>query len=170
MVNTLKPNNNNRADRGANRKAGNAPKLTAEEKRRVLAKQYGIKPKTKEFIDLMNDNPKLSATEAYLRTHQTENRITAGNAASKLLKTPGVIGYKDAAVKKAKRRIVSLVDSTNESIALKASQDIIDRNEGKSVQKNETVSRTVEVKLDLTGVKLGNHYLTQQQVNSIAGA
>ncbi|UOF77972.1 hypothetical protein [Caudoviricetes sp.] len=151
--------NNNRPDRGKNRKAGNAPELTAEEKRTALAKQLGIKPKTKEFIDLMNDNPKLSATEAYIRTHETESRVTAGTAAHKLLKKPSVIGYKDAAVKKAKRRIVTLVDSSNESIALKASQDIIDRNEGKSVQKTENLSRTVEVKLDLTGVRLGAHYI-----------
>lgn len=152
--------NNNRADRGKNRKAGNAPKLSTEEKKDRLAKQLGIKPKTKEFIDLMNDNPKLSATEAYIRTHKTESRITAKNAASKLLQKPSVIGYKDSAVRKAKRRIVELVDSSNESIAIKASQDIIDRNEGKAVQKSESVNKTVEVKLDLSGVRIGSHYLS----------
>jgi len=82
----------------------------------------------------------------------TESRITAKNAASKLLQKPSVIGYKDSAVKKAKNRIVSLVESPNESISLKASQDIIDRNEGKAVQKNESISKTVTVSLDLTGV------------------
>lgn len=159
--------NNQRADRGKNRKTGNAPNETPEQKKQRLAKQYGIKPKTKDFIDMLNDNPKLSATEAYIRTHQTTNRITAGTAANKLLKKPSVIGYKDSAVKRAKRRIVQLVDSDNESIALKASESIIDRNEGKAVQKNENLSRTVEVKLDLTGVKLGNHYLTPAQVDGL---
>lgn len=154
--------NNNRADRGSNRKAGNAPTKSPAEKKQDLAKQYGIKPKTKAMVDLMTDNPKLSATEAYLRTHETESRITAGNAASRLLKRASVVGYRDSAVGKAKRRIVSLIDSDNESIALKASESVIDRNEGKAIQKNESTSRTVEVKLDLTGVRIGSHYLPTQ--------
>lgn len=152
--------NNNRPDRGRNRRAGNSTVvLTPEEKRRQLAKSYGIKPKTQQFIDLLHDNPKLSHTEAYLRTHKTESRITAGTAAHKLLKQPNVIGYRDSAVKKAKARIVTLVDSENENTALKAAQDILDRNEGKAIQKTENLSRTIEVKLDLTGVKLGAHHV-----------
>lgn len=161
-----KPVNNQKADRGKNKKAGNV-KPTAEEKRDSLAKQLRLKPKTKAFIDLMNDNPKLSATEAYIQTHETTNRVAAGNNASRVLKKANVIGYKDAAVNKAKRRIVSLVDSDNENTALKASQDIIDRNEGKAIQKNESISRTVEVKVDLTGVKIGSHYLHSSQVDAI---
>lgn len=153
------PANNNRPDRGANKKAGNAPKMTAAQERTALAKQLGLKPKTKEFIDLMTEDPKLSATEAYIRTHQTESRKNASIQASKLLRKDSVIGYKDNAVKKAKRRIISLVDSSNEAVALKAADSIIDRNEGKAVQKNETTSRTVEVKLDLTGLRIGAHYL-----------
>ena len=151
--------NNNRPDRGKNKKAGNdRPESTAERKQR-LAKQYGIRHKTKEMIDLMNDNPKLSATEAYIRTHETESRVTAGTAAHKLLKKPSVIGYKDSAVKKAKRRMIELVDSSNESIAVKASQDIIDRNEGKAIQKTENTSKVVTVKLDIGGARLGAHYV-----------
>lgn len=160
--------NNNRADRGKNRKSGNSPKLTAEEKRGALAKQLGLKPKTKEFIDNLIENPNKTMGEVYMMNHKTENRISASQAASKLLKKPNVVGYKDAAVGKAKRRIVSLVNSDNESIALKASQDIIDRNEGKATQKTESTSRTVHVSLDLTGVKLGNHYLTAQQASELS--
>ena len=157
--------NNQRADRGANRKAGNAPELTAEQKRTELAKQLRIKPKTKQMVDMLLEDPSLSQTEAYIRTHDTDNRLNAGIAASKILKKPNVQIYKDSAVKKAKSRIVSLVDSDNENIALKASQDIIDRTEGKAHHKDEQVSRTVHVSLDLTGVKLGNHYLTPQQID-----
>lgn len=157
-TNMPKPNNN-KAARGANRKAGNAPKLSAEAKRAALAKQLGLKPKTKAMIDLLESNPKLSQTEAYIRTHMTNSRKTAGIEASKLLKKPSVIGYRDSAVKRAKLRIVTLVDSSNESIALKASESIIDRNEGKAVQKQDITSRTVEVKLDLSGVRIGAHYM-----------
>lgn len=153
--------NNQRADRGKNRKAGNAPAESEAERKQRLAKQYGIKPRTKAMIDLLNDNIGMTQTEAYELTHPKASKTTAKNAASKLLQKPAVIGYKDAAVKKAKRRVIELVDSGNESIALKASQDIIDRNEGKAVQKSENISRTVEVKLDLTGVRLGVHAVPQ---------
>ena len=157
--------NNQRADRGKNRKTGNAPELTAEDKNTRLAKQLRIKPRTKAMVDKLLDNPSMSQTQAYIETHDTNNRNVARVEASKLLSKPSVAIYKDSAVRKAKSRIVSLVDSTNENIALKASQDIIDRTEGKAGHKDEQLSRTVHVSLDLTGVKLGNHYLTPAQID-----
>ena len=157
--------NNQRADRGTNKKAGNAPELSPEQKRIALAKQLRIKPRTQAMVDKILDNPKLSQTQAYIDTHETNNRKVASIEASKLLAKPSVRIYKDSAVRKAKSRIVSLVDSDNENIALKASQDIIDRTEGKAQQKDGDVSRTVHVSLDLTGVKLGNHYLTPAQID-----
>lgn len=151
--------NNNRPDRGKNRKAGNSPELTAEQKLQEVAKELRIRPKTKALYDEVINNPKITQREAYLKTHATENIKTADNQASKLLNSPKYSIYKASAVGKAKRRIVSLVDSDNENIALKASQDIIDRTEGKATQKTESVNKTVEVKLDLTGVRLGAHYV-----------
>lgn len=159
--------NNQRLDRGSNKRSGNAPKQTAEQERKALAKQLRIKPKTVNMIELMENNPKLSQTEAYIRTHMTENRKVAGIEASKLLKKPSVQIYKDSAVRKAKKRVVSLVSSDNEQIALKASQDIIDRTEGKAQQKESTVSRVVRVEVDLTGVKLGNHYLPKLLIDDV---
>jgi hypothetical protein len=154
--------NNNRPDRGKNRKAGNAPKLTAEQERDLLAKQLRLKPKSKATIDEILANPDISNTEAYIRHHKTDNRASARASVAKLLAKPNVIGYKDAAVKKAKNRIVELVDSNNDNTALKAAQDIIDRNEGKAIQKSENVSRVIEVKLDLTGVRIGAHYVAPE--------
>lgn len=161
------PKNNTRADRGKNRKAGNAPKLTAEQEQALLAKELRIRPKTKALYDEVINNPKITQREAYLKTHVTDNIKTADVQASKLLNSPKYEIYKASAVGKAKRRIVSLVDSESESIALKASQDILDRTEGKAAQKTEHLSRTVEVKLDLTGVKLGSHYLPPEAVNGV---
>lgn len=158
------PKNNNRPDRGKNRKAGNAAKLTAEEEKQQLAKQLGLKRRTIDFIEELQDNPQISNTEAYIRTHETNSRVTASREAYKLLKKPEVQIYSQATVRKAKRRIGSLVDSGNESIALKASQDIIDRTEGKAVQKTENTSRTVKVSLDLSGVRLGAHYIRPEQI------
>ena len=150
--------NNSKAARGKNRKSGNV-KLSAEQERELLAKQLGLKPKSKLVLDELINNPKLTPADAYLKHHKTENRQTAHTAMSKLLKKPSAIGYKSSAVGKAKRRIITLVDSDNESIALKASQDIIDRNEGKAIQKTENSSRTVHVSLDITGTRIGGHYI-----------
>lgn len=149
--------NNNRLDRGKNRKSGNV-KQTEEERRAILAKQLGLKPKTKEFVDNMLENPNKSLGEVYMMNHKTESKRNASQAASKLLKKPNVIGYKDSAIGKAKRRIVSLVDSTNESIALKASESIIDRMEGKAIQRNETATTIMRVQLDISGSKIGGHF------------
>lgn len=156
--------NNNRPDRGKNKKAGNSPAESTAERKTRLAKQYGIRPKTKAMVDLLNDDPKISQTEAYIQTHETTNRKTASKEAAKLLQSPAVIGYKDSAVKKAKRRVIELVDSSNESIALKAADSIIDRTEGKAIQKNETTSKVVTVKLDLSGARLGAHYIKPEQI------
>lgn len=152
------PVNNTKTARGKNKRAGNA-KISAEQKGELLAKQWGIKPRTKAFVDELLRDPSISQTEAYIRTHDTTNRNSARASAAKVLAKPSVIGYKDNAVQKAKRRIVTLVDSENESIALRASESIIDRNEGKAIQKSENISKTVEVKLDLTGVRIGAHYV-----------
>jgi hypothetical protein len=152
------PKNNQRADRAANRKADNV-KISPEEQRVLLAKQFGIKQKTKDFIDDMLEHPEETARDIYLKHHKTNNKNTASTAVNKLLKKPSVIGYKDSAVGKAKRKVIALVDSPNDSIALKASEAIIDRMEGKAIQRNETTSKTVTVKLDLQGLKLGAHYI-----------
>lgn len=150
--------NNNRPDRGKNRKAGNVT-LSAEEESTLLAKQLKLKPKSKAVLDEILNNPKISKTEAYMKVHSTNNRNTARAAVAKLTAKPSAKIYSDRAVGKAKRRIVELVDSSNESIAVKASQDILDRTEGKAIQRSENLNRTVEVKLDLSGARIGSHYM-----------
>lgn len=152
--------NNNRPDRGKNKKAGNvSTKVRPEEERAKLAKQLGLKRRTKEFVDEIINNKTISNTQAYINTHETNSRKTASIEASKLLKKPSVQAYSNQAVGRAKRRIVTLVDSNNESIALKASESIIDRVEGKAIQRSESLNRTVEVKLDLSGVRIGAHHV-----------
>lgn len=151
--------NNSRPDRGKNRKHGMIEVLTVAQERERLAKQYRIKHKTKLVIDELMDNPQLTHAQAYMKHHSTTNKNTASTAVTKLLKKPSVIGYQASAVGKAKRRVIELVDSKNESVALKASESIIDRTEGKAVQKTENLTRTLEVKLDLSGVRIGAHHV-----------
>ena len=158
--------NNNRADRGNNRKRGNVTEAP-ESKRSAIAAELKIRPKTKALYDKMIDNPSLAQKDAYKELHPNASDETANVNASKLLSSTKYQIYKASVVGKAKRRIASLVDSENENIALKASQDIIDRTEGKATQKTENTSRTVHVALDLTGVKLGGHNLTPNQVQEL---
>jgi hypothetical protein len=160
--------NNQRPDRGKNKKSGNAPQLTAEDKRAQLAKELRIDDKTKQFYDELIDNPTVGVREAYIKTRgESTSPLQASVNASRLKNSDKYQIYKASAVGKAKRRVVELVGSRNESIALKAAQDVLDRTEGKAVQKNENVSRTVEVKLDLTGVRLGTHYIKQADREAI---
>lgn len=152
--------NNQRADRGANRKAGNESKAESwADKRARLAKELKLAPKTVQLIELLENNPKLTQAEAYSMLHNVkDSRVAAANA-SRVLASDSARIYKDSAVRKAKKKIVSLIDSDNEQIAIKASQDVLDRTEGKATQKTEQTSRTVHVSLDLTGVRIGSHYL-----------
>ena len=111
-----------------------------------------MKPKTKAFVNELLANPKLSSTEAYIRTHGTTNRNTARANASKLLAKDNVAIYKAEHVDKATKRIVSLVDgASKEDIQLRASQDILDRNYGKARQQVELSSKAVYINIDLTG-------------------
>ena len=157
-----KPVNNQKAARGANRRSGNVKKSAAEQ-RAELAKQLGLTRKQIAFVDTLLSNTSLSATEAYMQIYGNSSRKAASVNSARTLAKASVAIYADSAVKSAKERIVSLVKSDNESIALKASQDIVDRTEGKAVQKNETINKTIEVKLDLGSLRVGSHYIQAPQ-------
>lgn len=125
----------------------------------LLAKDLGLSKRTQDFVDLLNDDPTISNQQAYLQTHATDNVNTAAVQANRILKMPKVQIYTQKAVNKAINKVVSLVESEQDSVALKASESILDRQFGKATQKSESVAKTVEVKLDLTGVRIGAHYL-----------
>ncbi len=111
-----------------------------------------MKPKTKAFADALLADPKKSATTAYLETHETNNRATAKVEASKLLTKPNVQLYLDKHIDKARNRVVELVDSEKEQIALQASESILDRALGKPTQRVEQHSTSVNLSLDLTNI------------------
>lgn len=111
-------------------------------------KKNFLKGKSKATLDLLASNPKLSATDAYLQTHATENRTTASTNAYKLLQKPLAQVYLQQHVSRAKERVVELVDSEKEDIALRASTDILDREYGKATQKTEVQSFNIEAILN----------------------
>lgn len=111
-----------------------------------------MKTKTKAFINELMVNPKISNTEAYMRTHQTTNRKSASVSASKLLAKPSVSIYLQEHVNSARKRIVELVDvAGKEEIQLRASQDILDRSYGKAIQSHEVRSEKISINIDLSG-------------------
>lgn len=109
-----------------------------------------VKQKTKAFIDKLASDPKISATKAYLETHETTNPASARASASKLLATPNVRLYMEEHVYKARNRIVDLIDSEKEEIALRASDSVLDRQLGKPTQRLETSSQMVYISIDMT--------------------
>lgn len=160
------PVNNNRPDRGKNRKAGNSPKLTAEQESILLAKSLRLRPKSKAVLDELVNDPKLTQTDAYLKHHNVSRQV-AGVKASQLVNKDSARVYTSSVEGRAKRRMASLIDSKNESIALKASDSVLDRNLGKSIQRSENTSKVIEVKLDLTGARIGAHYVAPDVVPTL---
>jgi len=111
-----------------------------------------MKLKTKAFADELLAHPKLSNTEAYLRTHQTTNRKSASVSASKLLAKPSVSIYLEKHISNARKRVVDLIDNAGkEEIQLRAAQDILDRSYGKATQRTEGVATGITLNIDLTG-------------------
>ena len=110
-----------------------------------------MKPKTKAFLDEIAKNPRQSNVDAYINTHKTNNRKSAGASASKLLAKPSSVIYLEQHIDKARNRIIDLVDSASkEEIQLRASQDILDRSYGKATQINEITKRGITLNIDLT--------------------
>lgn len=112
--------------------------------------------KQKAFADTLINNPKLSATKAALLTygkpHQPTTYETAQQIAHENLTKPNIQLYLDKHVDKAKNRVVELVDSKKEDIALRASDSILDRTLGKATQRTESINTTVNLNLSLKDV------------------
>lgn len=106
--------------------------------------------KQKAFADHLLANPKDSATKAIQEAYNVANRQTAAVMANENLNKPNVMLYLDAHIDKAKNRIVSLIDSDKEDIALRASDSILDRSLGKAIQRSEVTTQGVSITIDLS--------------------
>lgn len=108
-----------------------------------------LKPNSKAMAKLEVEDPKISQTEAYLATHKTTNRATARAEASKLTAKPSYQIYKQEQVEQAKVNILDLANNAeNESVRLKANQDVIDRNEGRATQKQITENLNLNLNVE----------------------
>lgn len=113
--------------------------LTPEQSQK-LAKELKLKPRTKAFADKLLQDPGISQTQAWIDTHKTNNPRAASVESSRTLAKPSLQIYMQNHINKAKTRIVDLVDSDKPDIALRASQDILDRTHGKAtvIQESNT--------------------------------
>lgn len=110
-----------------------------------------MKQRTKAFVNELLANPKISNTEAYVRTHSTTNRNSARASAAKLLAKPSVSIYMDEHISRARQRVVSLIDNASkEEVQLRAAQDVLDRSYGKALHRAEVTATGITLNIDLT--------------------
>jgi DNA phosphorothioation-dependent restriction protein DptG len=109
-----------------------------------------LKANSKAVLDIVATQKKRNAAQAYREIHPKASDITARVNAYQLMNKPEAQVYLQEHVAKAVNRIVELVDSDKPDIALRASQDIIDREKGRAIQKTELTSTGVTLTIDLT--------------------
>lgn len=110
-----------------------------------------LKQNSKQILDVIAGQTKRNATKAYKEVHPTASTVTAATNAYKLLAKPEAQIYLEQHITKARNKVVELIDSPKENIALMASQDVLDRERGKARQVTEVRSTSLALTIDLTG-------------------
>lgn len=115
----------------------------------------GLMPKTKEFLDLVVTDRKISRTQAYLDTHETNNRATAKNAASKLINRPASQIYLKKHLELAKSNKIQIMNDAMKSektadreLANKVAEQIMDRELGKAVQRQISENKNLNINVE----------------------
>lgn len=110
--------------------------------------------KQKAFADELINNPKQPMVQAALKTYgRIDKPVTYGSArqiAVENLQKPSLIAYLGIHADEARNKIVELVKSEKEEVALNASKDILDRFYGKATQRTEITTTGVTFQFDLT--------------------
>ena len=108
-----------------------------------------LKPKSIATLDALITDPKQTNTQAYMKVHNTQNKMSAGNNVSKLLKKPEAQIYLKKHIDIAKNKIVELTQRGKDEVSLRASQDILDRSFGKATTRMDVHTEAVVISLDL---------------------
>lgn len=109
-----------------------------------------LKANSKKVLDIIAGQTKQNAKRAYMEVYPDAKPTTAEVNASNLLKKPEAQIYLQKHVDKAKKTIVTLMDSDKDEIKLRASSDVLDREYGKATQKTENTNTSVTLNLDLS--------------------
>jgi len=91
----------------------------------------------------------ITRTEAAMQVYDCKNYSSAANVATSNLRKPQVQLYREKHILKAKNKVVQLIDSENEAIALKASDSVLDRTLGKPSQSIQMQSTNTNVNIDM---------------------
>ena len=116
----------------------------------IKGQQTGLKRNSKKVLDIIAAQPVRNATQAYKQVYPNATDVTARNNASQLLKKSTAQIYLQQHIDKAKRTVVDLLDSESEQIRLKSADSILDRELGKSVQRTEVNSQSLQINIDLS--------------------
>lgn len=106
--------------------------------------------KQKAFADTLLANPKQPAAQAAKAVYNVSTPKAAAAIASENLAKPSIQIYLDKHVSLAKARIVSIAKSGKDETAIRAAQDILDREYGKPTQQIETRTQSVNINIDLS--------------------
>lgn len=102
--------------------------------------------KEKAFADELIANPKISGSEAAMRTYNASTRESAGVIAVDNLKKPRVLAYLEGHVQGAQETITDIMlHSDSDKLRLDASKEILDRTVGKAVQKHQSTSVNINI-------------------------
>lgn len=139
----------------------NMPGLLGETVKYNVNMKRPLTRKQKAFADYLLNNPKASGTEAIKATyslgskHGTTSKrgeeLTASVMATENLAKPNILAYMLEKAPEAELRVLQLMRSENEPIALAAAKDVLDRTHGRAVQRTESTSTSVNIAIDLSG-------------------
>lgn len=112
-----------------------------------------MKPKTKAFADALAADPKLSQTDAYLMTHETQTRTTAAQNASQLLRKPTVQLYLEKHRDLARKTQVNILQKANkkqddlawQTLASNVAEKVLDRTDGKPLTTTNNLNININV-------------------------
>lgn len=110
--------------------------------------------KQKAFADALIADPKTTLKQAASQAYGHTGNLAEVTGYQNIRK-PQIVAYLDKHAEKAKNKIVQLVDSEKEDIALRASVDIMDRVHGKATQRIEQHTTGVVLTIDLTSALEG---------------
>jgi hypothetical protein len=109
-----------------------------------------LKVNSKKILDIVASGTAQNYTDAYRQVHPTASDITARTNSHKLIKKPESQIYLQKHIDSAKSRVVQLISSEKENIALQASEAVLDRALGKSIQRIQTENKHLVMHIDTT--------------------
>lgn len=109
-----------------------------------------LKTNSKKVLDVYAQQQKKNATQAYKQIYPNASDVTARTNAYKLMNKPESKIYLQQHIDKARETIVDLLQSEKDDIKLRSAIDILDRTQGKAVQRTEVNTSVLTLNIDLT--------------------